>query len=81
MMQYQSPTAFTAVTLDDFQSNSASEEYEELVTEEEQSSTLGVLSLESASDLDDHLMQELDSDLVNLGEGQSNFIMQHMDIQ
>lgn len=81
MMQYQPPTGIAAVNLQDFQSNSANEEFEELVADEEETSNLGVLSLESASDLDDHLMQELDSDLVNLEEEQSNFIMQHMDIQ
>ena len=49
---------------------------------EEEGPHLGMIaSLESASDFDDHLMQELDSDLMSVEDTHSGLIMQHMDIQ
>ncbi|RZC35344.1 DNA-binding protein Ets97D, partial [Asbolus verrucosus] len=81
MVQYQPQTSVRAVKLEEYGVRNV-DNFEEMNTEEEDSSQLGMISsLESASDFDDHLMQELDSDLMSVEDSHSNLIMQHMDIQ
>ncbi|XP_015836567.1 DNA-binding protein Ets97D [Tribolium castaneum] len=76
MVQYQPPGSFRSVKLE-----SAGDDFDEITTDDD-SVHLGMInSLESASDFDDHLMQELDSDLMNVEDTHSSLIMQHMDIQ
>jgi GA-binding protein transcription factor alpha len=81
MVQYQPSTSIRAVKLEEC-GVTAEDNFDEMSAEEDDSTHFGMInSLESASDFDDHLMQELDSDLMNVEDSHSNLIMQHMDIQ
>lgn len=79
MVQYQPPASERVQKLE--LCNVITEDFDDMITDDE-SSHLGMMnSLESASDFDNNLlMQELDSDLMN-EDSHSSLIMQHMDIQ
>ncbi|KAJ3653088.1 hypothetical protein Zmor_019005 [Zophobas morio] len=79
MVQYHPPTSMRAVKLEEC--HVSNDDNFELNPEEEGPHLGMIASLESASDFDDHLMQELDSDLMSVEDTHSGLIMQHMDIQ
>ncbi|XP_030764284.1 DNA-binding protein Ets97D isoform X2 [Sitophilus oryzae] len=84
MREYDPPTSISAMSLEgDSEENSVSNDSEnDGISHLTDPEHLGIIhSLDSVAEFEENLMNELDSDFMNMVDPSSHYVMQHMDIR